>query len=323
MNLHPWQPAVDAQLAAYKLCDHLVKTDKRSELTSGWTVDRYLLTHAVPYMWSRETTRAVLEASKSIPLDTPLNKWNLASERSWWWFEEQLPFETISQRASGGVRALAFGFLRLSDGDPVGAAPHAKEIVEQHDETFGMPVVCWLDAAPKQPSQYTMAPSQVFEWRAGQTLGSMLEECRTAHRALYGPMGKWRNRPQVGEEQFMQATEGIARFMLAGLAWLKQRVVVAPEEKLERHRRKEFARVTKREAPAVRVVSLRKAERLHSEGDGSREYHVRWIVSGHWRNQACGPRHGDRRLTYVLPYVKGPDDKPLKGQAQVVYTVDR
>jgi len=31
------------------------------------------------------------------------------------------------------------------------------------------------------------------------------------------------------------------------------------------------------------------------------------LVRGHWRNQACGPKFADRRLTWIEPYVKGKD----------------
>ncbi len=74
-----------------------------------------------------------------------------------------------------------------------------------------------------------------------------------------------------------------------------------------------------RDLSDVQVVRLR---RPHTEGTGEgstsgREWAHRWIVDGHWRWQACGPRHSERRLIYVGPYVKGPDDKPLKPRTKV------
>lgn len=68
-----------------------------------------------------------------------------------------------------------------------------------------------------------------------------------------------------------------------------------------------------REASQVQVVTLR---RLHhsapAEGEPQgREYSHRWLVQGHWRWQPCGPGRTQRRLTFVRPHVKGPDDKPL------------
>lgn len=312
MILKPWTIAVDSQLDAFKLCDNLVRLDTRSELHNGWKVDRALLARATPYMWSKETIAAVLEASKTIPLDTVMNKWNLQSEHSWWYFDTPLPFETITSRATTGVRALAFGFVGIQQRAP--NIPFG----------YGMPVVCWIDDNLMTSSTH-IAPSQVFEWEENQTLGQQLEATRASHQALYGPGGKWEKKEQMGLEAYMQTTEGVARFLLAGLAWLKQRVAVTSDEPVERHRRKEVKRVIKREVNTVRVVSLRRAERTTSSSTSEhehREFSVRWVVSGHWRNQPCGPKSSDRRLTYILPYVKGPDDAPLKTTTKV-FTVDR
>ncbi len=38
-----------------------------------------------------------------------------------------------------------------------------------------------------------------------------------------------------------------------------------------------------------------------------RRYRHRWVVSGHWRNQAHGPDQSLRRQTWAPSYVKGPD----------------
>lgn len=38
---------------------------------------------------------------------------------------------------------------------------------------------------------------------------------------------------------------------------------------------------------------------------------VQTLVRGHWRNQACGPRLSERRLTWIEPFWKGPDDAPI------------
>lgn len=37
------------------------------------------------------------------------------------------------------------------------------------------------------------------------------------------------------------------------------------------------------------------------------EYAVRFLVRGHWRNQACGSELTDRRLVWIKPYYKGPE----------------
>ncbi|MGJ9487132.1 hypothetical protein ACRQFN_02380 [Actinotignum sp. GS-2025e] len=64
----------------------------------------------------------------------------------------------------------------------------------------------------------------------------------------------------------------------------------------------------------VTIATLR--ELTHEETgepvDGDRHYSVRFLVRGHWRNQVCGPARKMRRLTWVAPFVKGPDGAPFQ-----------
>jgi len=69
------------------------------------------------------------------------------------------------------------------------------------------------------------------------------------------------------------------------------------------------------EVPKVRIVNLASHQRAYSapssDAEASREYQRRWIVGGHWRQQACGPQWSQRRPVYIAPHIKGPEDKPL------------
>lgn len=73
----------------------------------------------------------------------------------------------------------------------------------------------------------------------------------------------------------------------------------------------------------VQVVTLRRPRTIHPENPDptsvhtAREWHHRWVVDGHWRWQACGPNRSERRLTFIAPYLKGPEDKPLKTKERV------
>lgn len=72
---------------------------------------------------------------------------------------------------------------------------------------------------------------------------------------------------------------------------------------------------------AYRVVTLREL-RQHHEDDGTEPHHKvdhdhRWIVQGHWRRQPYGPGRSLRRLQWINPFIKGPEDMPLK-QAEVI-----
>lgn len=310
VNARPWMEAMESQLDALKLVRmFLEQAPPALRDLKSWCVDERLLETSTPFAWSDEVTQAVVRAGTSIPLDTPLNRWNLETENVWWHFEKPLPVRTVTDE-SLGVRAICFGWLRTQVSD------------------FGLPVCAWTDTGPltyMMGSPSRVSPSQTFEWERGITLGEMLERTRENHIARYGLGGPSEHAEQIGLEEFMRATESIARFILAGLAWLGQSVLVTEHGHVERHRRKEFARRTGREA-IIKVVQLRRASYAHTPTNGDGEpinWSCKWVVNGHWRNQACGLKHGNRKLTYILPYVKGPDDKPFRASVPKVYEVTR
>jgi hypothetical protein len=108
----------------------------------------------------------------------------------------------------------------------------------------------------------------------------------------------------------------------AALALVRQQIITTPSERPERSIRKRLPDDWQGE-PMVRVVQLRRISANHGAGSDAVEWSHRWVVSGHWRQQACGPNYSERRPVYVLPFVKGPGDKPLKAQAERVFAVVR
>jgi len=85
---------------------------------------------------------------------------------------------------------------------------------------------------------------------------------------------------------------------------------------------KKTRRKGKRRAPAAMIphlsyvfgmpvrVDMRQHVTDYCSGDAERRYKVRWVVRGHWRNQACGPGRAMRRRTWIPPYWKGPVSAP-------------
>jgi hypothetical protein len=73
-----------------------------------------------------------------------------------------------------------------------------------------------------------------------------------------------------------------------------------------------------RRGPRMRVhllsrpvsVDCREPLAAYLSGGGSSPT-VRWMVRGHWRNQACGYQLQERRSTWIEPHWKGPDNGPL------------
>jgi hypothetical protein len=77
---------------------------------------------------------------------------------------------------------------------------------------------------------------------------------------------------------------------------------------LPRHERRAIERT---QAP-YRILDLRSPDRPTASGDHhSVNWSHRWMVRGHWRNQAYGHGYELRRLTWIDPYIKGSENLPL------------
>lgn len=69
----------------------------------------------------------------------------------------------------------------------------------------------------------------------------------------------------------------------------------------------------RRQPPSdVKIVELRQMRHENvTHSPSGRRYTHRWVVRGHWRDQACGPGLKERRRVWVPAYTKGPADAPL------------
>jgi hypothetical protein len=73
-------------------------------------------------------------------------------------------------------------------------------------------------------------------------------------------------------------------------------------------------RAARRQQPdTVRVIDLRAPVKhdLEEVDHAERNYRHRWIVRGHWRNQAHGTLRQQRKRIFIAPHVKGDPDHPL------------
>lgn len=118
------------------------------------------------------------------------------------------------------------------------------------------------------------------------------------------------------------ATQDKVCLFAALLTFLHQRLLIREERQVprqwrRRNRRDSWAR------DGVTIIKLRLVERL--KGTGALvpvEWTCRWLVSGHWRQQwyASTRRH---RPVWITPYIKGPEDKPLKEPRGLLFAVVR
>lgn len=116
----------------------------------------------------------------------------------------------------------------------------------------------------------------------------------------------------------VEANRHLMRLSILKTIWLfmQQELAVAEPVHYDRAMRRRAAR-EQRELPPVRIITLRRARHSQHEGEhGNREYHHRWLVRGHWRQQWFRTRQVHRPV-WIAPHIKGPEDAPLLGGEKV------
>lgn len=106
------------------------------------------------------------------------------------------------------------------------------------------------------------------------------------------------------------------RRMLAALWLLASQERVAETSRVgitNQSARRRYEKEHRARPPLVNVIDVRRpaGEGVGPAGPRSVEWTRRWMVDGHWRQQAHGPGRTLRRPTYIAPFMKGPADKPL------------
>jgi hypothetical protein len=117
-----------------------------------------------------------------------------------------------------------------------------------------------------------------------------------------------------------QAVVLVATWLLIG-----QQVTETIPIELDRALRRAYAR-QRRPAPEVRIVRLKPrptrataggAAGRAAERGGRGPLREREWVGEHWKHQPYGPGRAQRRLIYIAPYLRGPDDQPIRASTTV------
>lgn len=297
-NIHippgrPWQRAIEMKVACCETMDIFGYDDKLDDVSRGFSLAQAkMLRAAEPYWWSDDISTAVWLASSGISATTMPEEVVVPGFAGWWWFDQPLGIKVTPDNR--GVCALLWS--RSERG-----MEFAAYVL---DDTIG--AMCAMG----------------WTWQPGVTWEGLIEGISTQQFLMWKPT-------DIPPEEGHKAIGILSRIFLAGCVWLNQKVAAETKENIERHRRKQFARehVSVAVEPTIRVIHLRKREAAASthvadEGAEQREYSCRWVVSGHWRNQFYASNN-ERKLIYIMPFVKGPADKPFKKPPQTVYQVNR
>lgn len=294
MTDRPWMTALEKQFFLMKACSTLQTTEALREarewepLAIFKSTDR-LLRQAECFAWTAEPTSAVAFASKTIPETTTFHRSILPSPSGWWWFDVPLPMVVNHRAECNSCNAMLWG-------------PDDHNNIELQ--------FCAIPAFALKDGDNPAPMGRAF-LRDGQALNALLSAVQP---------------PDDSEFDYRELQDGLKllRVFVAGCVWLQQRICISSSGHIERHRRKQLARETNAPVPSdVKVIQLRRMEsssRPPSADGDPVDWSCRWIVNGHWRNQ---PYKDKRELIYIMPYVKGPEEMPLRVPSHTVYQVSR
>lgn len=249
------------------------------------------------YAWTLNTRSAVSMACASLPMDSVMSRDLLPSSKGWWW---------------------------------LGAAPGTDEqfallFADEGTAVYFKMFVC---------NERRPTPVGMYSWSIGfgETLNEFLGRLREYYlfnlpkptESLHGG-GDAPLLADVIDASIKCIFDDYALF-LAGCAWMKQEIVATGDSQIPKPSRSALARKYKTsvDASKIKIVELRRRSVEPWRHDGTethKEWAWRWVVNGHWRNQPY--KDNQRKLIYILPYVKGPDDKPLKAPSTTVFSVSR
>jgi hypothetical protein len=106
-------------------------------------------------------------------------------------------------------------------------------------------------------------------------------------------------------------------------AFTQQSVFVKTRERADRGARRRAESAGIRESLGHVLLLRRAAARGDDEvsvGDGV-NWSCRWWVGAHWRKQRVGPKKAEIRPTFVGPYMKGPENKPVRLRRRIIAVV--
>ena len=256
----------------------------------------------VLYYWGTDPLRAAMEASISLPPDSSIvaDLYTELPRCGLWIFETPIQEQTTKQDfdVSGLLwRLSAVGVemtaLVRSQGDDAGLY----RVGELAPTWSG-----WL------PAEFPEGHSQAGE---SLTLRDLEKTSGDLYDLSYPDKGGL-----MGRDRSVATNLKLAKFWVAAVQWMQQRVLVKsrPSRVLPKNKKRarKMEQQVKGQMPTIEIIQLRRSERTPTTGTGTtRTYSIRFVVHGFWRNQWYAKRavHAPK---WIASYVKGPKDAPLK-----------
>jgi hypothetical protein len=325
-----WE-ALERQAALYRFWstpdagDHL----KRITIDTPADPERYLgrtvstLVHAEPFFWTSLICDMVSAAAQSIP-----PHWTWAPQvwpvtHGFFWLEKPLPAPPglpstpirPDVKDPDDVLPLSEILVRAISWAPVIIRPETKESYIPAPEH-----VTPADVLP--PSRWT-----VIFWATDPLatkdnppvpLSPVLIPANTRLDAQGGGFGEGE---ELSEGVMLQFQARLCQFA-SMLAFIDQRILIRSKLAAPRASRRRIGREVKKELLRdVNVVKLRRHASRKGEGSSRPvDWSCQWLVGSHWRDQWYPSEHV-HRPKWIMPYMKGPEDKPVKGVGRLFAVV--
>lgn len=290
-----------------------------------WKDDDKVLERATPHYWTAQCTEALQAIAPAFkPEDLITTREMLHCDYAWHWFGERPLFYMKPARVEEKdedplpVVALSWGWATYS-GDPAERPGGARAFASNE------PV--WL----KKTTDPFSKPNLRFiycstAWVINPAFGHLtptnsLWVSALAGEKLFTVGAAVDTGPD--DEDSRSETHQLARYTVAIGTFLRQRLIGTNETPVERHARKRLQRAGNR-TPDIHVTYLRKPKRELPEDHVPAEvqWNYQWSVGAHVRQQwyASCQKH---LPVLIMPYMKGPEDKPVKPRTTPLIAVTR
>lgn len=290
------------------------------EFTNSMLRDLRILEVCQTYAFHGDALDAILEASRSIPLDSMLQAEQIPGNgQGFWWFRPALPWPCtqFSDYTNGLLWGITSPYFHGNSNSLIIPAGSSMDLIDMllNGKGYAIYISAYVMAnvnnkAGDPPG--SPAPATSFRWHLGETIGQLLERTSKEYEATYGKDTS-PSEFLMGIERHLESIMAMAQFFLASCVWVHQEIVEIAPGHVERHDRKRLAKKHGVEKlPELKVISLRRRHREQIEstvdgpstGRGWKLTH-RVVVPGHWRNQAYGPGRTGRKLIRIMPHVRG------------------
>lgn len=264
-----------------------------------WRTDMHSLELAESFFWNSRTVQLVKQSLDDFNLDEiTCSRHVLFNDVSWHWFSDEVPFEIEEYKTKRmlPVRAITWYYFQSLHKPYLGATAWCQN---QIDATTGRFL------GPVSPTIWAC----VFK---GNPLSSQIEE----------PELSWQG--YVDERTLWETTQ-LKKFAVAASTFLRQKFLRVEKEPLERHARKRIQR-SGGKISDISVVHLRKTPakpKNEVEAEAQKiDWQWQWSVKKHVRQQWYATLQ-EHLPIIIHPYLKGPEDKPLKPRTTPIFLVAR